>query len=82
VKRHAAVTEPRAVGELLRAIDGYQGHPATTAALELAPHVFLRLVKLRAAHWNEVDFEQALWRIPATRTKCDANISCLSVDKL
>lgn len=34
----AAITEPRRVGELLRAIDGYGGQPSTAYALRLAPH--------------------------------------------
>ncbi len=33
----AAIVEPARIGELLRAIDGYQGHLAVTAALKLAP---------------------------------------------
>ena len=36
-KNRAALTDPARVGELLRAIDGYQGEPATAAALKLAP---------------------------------------------
>jgi hypothetical protein len=33
VTHHAALTEPRRVGELLRAVDGYPGQPTTRAAL-------------------------------------------------
>lgn len=69
VRSHAAITEPRAVGELLRAIDGYQGQPATAAALKLAPHVFLRPGELRAARWHEIYLDSATWRVAAERTK-------------
>lgn len=69
VRNHAAITEPRAVGELLRAIDDYQGQPATAAALKLLPHVFLRPGELRAAQWSEIDLEAHTWRVPAERTK-------------
>lgn len=31
------VTDPKRVGELLRAIDAYNGQPATEAAFRLAP---------------------------------------------
>ena len=40
VKNMAAVTEPRAVGHLLRAIDGYQGNPLIRAALVLSALLF------------------------------------------
>jgi integrase len=69
VKHHAAVTDPKAVGGLLRAIHGYEGHPVTRTALKLAPLVFLRPGELRHAEWAEIDLEAALWTIPATRMK-------------
>ena len=64
-----AVTDPRRVGELLRAIDGYQAQPSTMYALRLAPHVFLRPGELRAGRWSEIDWDAALWRVPAERMK-------------
>lgn len=70
-KHHAAITDPRAVGGLLRAIDGYDGQPVTQAALKLAPYVFVRPIELRAADWDEfaLDSDEPIWRIPAERTK-------------
>ncbi|HEV2517042.1 MAG TPA: integrase arm-type DNA-binding domain-containing protein [Devosia sp.] len=68
-KHHAAITEPKALGELLRAIDGYQGQPATLFALRLAPHIFQRPGEVRQMEWSEVDFDKAVWTIPATRMK-------------
>lgn len=69
VKNHAAITDPREVGELLRAIDGYEGQPSTHYALRLAPHVFVRPGELRQAEWSEFDLESAVWTIPSSRTK-------------
>lgn len=69
VKHHAAVLEPLKVGELLRAIDGYGGKIETKIALQLLPHVYLRPGELRKAEWSEIDFEAAIWRVPAERTK-------------
>jgi integrase len=66
---HAAVTEPAKIGELLRAIDGYHGQPATEAALKLAPLVFVRPGELSAATWAEFDLDGAEWRIPEERMK-------------
>lgn len=69
VKHHAAITDPRAVGGLLRAIHDYEGHPVTRAALKLAPLVFLRPGELRHAEWSEIDLDAATWTIPAGRMK-------------
>lgn len=71
-KHHASITDPKAVGELLRDIDGYQGAFITRCALRLAPLVFLRPGELRKAEWAEIDLDKAEWRIPATRMKMNA----------
>lgn len=68
-KHLAAIIEPKRVGELLRAIDGYEGQPATLIALKLSPHVFVRPGELRRAEWSEIDFDAAIWRIPAAKMK-------------
>src|SRR5262249_30787663 len=41
----------------------------TKAALQIAPHVFVRPNELRYAEWSEFDFESATWTIPARRMK-------------
>jgi integrase len=69
VKHHAAIVEPKKVGELLRAIDTYTGRPETLHALRIAPHVFLRPGELRQAKWSEIDFAEKVWRVPAERMK-------------
>lgn len=66
---HAAITDPVAIGHLLRAIDGYSGQPVTLAALKLAPLMFVRPGELRQAEWSEVNLDAAEWRIPAGRMK-------------
>jgi integrase len=65
----AAMTDPKAIGELLRAIDGYEGYFVTKCALRLAPLVFVRPGELRNAEWSELDLESAEWNIPAERMK-------------
>lgn len=69
----AAITDPNKVGELLRAIHGYSGHPATVAALKLAPLLFVRPGELRHAEWSEIDLEAAEWRIPGAKMKMGAD---------
>jgi len=65
----AALIEPRELGALLRAIDGYVGQPATAFALRVLPYVFVRPGELRAGEWSEFDLDAGEWRIPAARTK-------------
>lgn len=69
VKHFAAITRPSEVGALLRAIDGYKGHKVTVMAMRLSPHVLLRPGELRQAEWTDIDFEEAIWFIPAERMK-------------
>lgn len=69
----AAILERPKVGELLRAIESYDGQPATRAALRLLPHVFLRSTELRGGKWPEVNFKTAQWRIPKSRMKPGKN---------
>ncbi len=71
----AALTDPSKIGELLRAIEGFDGQYATRQALRLAPHVFVRPGELRAAEWSEIDLDGGEWRIPATRMKMGAEHS-------
>lgn len=66
---HAAITEPKAIGALLRAIDGYQGYFVTKCALRIAPLVFVRPGELRKAEWTEISLDRAEWNIPAERMK-------------
>jgi integrase len=68
-KHHASVKDPKAIGALLRAIDGYQGSLITKCALRLAPLLFVRPGELRKAEWTELNLDGAEWRIPAERMK-------------
>lgn len=69
VTHRSAILEPGAVGELLRAIDGFSGQPLTHLALKLTPHVFVRPGELRRAEWSEFDFDRSVWIIPADKMK-------------
>ncbi|HYE37517.1 tyrosine-type recombinase/integrase [Methylocaldum sp.] len=65
----AAVTDPRKVGELLRAIDAFEGTFPVKCALRLAPLVFVRPGELRAAEWAHIDLDAAEWSYTVTKTK-------------
>lgn len=69
VKHRAAVTDRAAFGGMLRAIDGYDGQPVTKHALQLMALLFPRPGELRMAAWEEFDIPNAVWTIPAERTK-------------
>ncbi|WP_283744284.1 integrase arm-type DNA-binding domain-containing protein [Sideroxydans sp. CL21] len=68
-QHRAAITDPKAIGALLRAMDDYQGAFVTKCALRLAPLVFVRPGELRKADWIEIDLDKAEWNIPAERMK-------------
>ncbi len=69
VKHRAAITEPKELGALLRAIEAFEGQPTTVAALKLMAILFPRPGELRLAEWREFDLANALWTIPASRAK-------------
>ena len=60
----ATMIDPKAIGELLRAIDNYHGSFVTKCALQLAPLVFVRPGELRAAEWCEINLDTAESGIP------------------
>ena len=65
----STITDPKIIGILLRDIYEYNGNLIVTAALRMAPYVFVRPGELRNAEWSEFDFDKAEWRIPASRMK-------------
>lgn len=70
-KHMATMTDPKEVGGLLRAIDGYEGDITTKYALKLTPYVMLRPGELRHAEWSEIDLKKKQWKIPAAKMKMD-----------
>jgi integrase len=70
-RHHASITDPKKVGELMRAIGGFSGTLPVACALRLAPLLFVRPGELRKADWSEFDLDGAhpQWRIPAPRMK-------------
>lgn len=71
-KHHASITDPKAIGELLRAMESYKGSLITRCALKLSALVFVRPGELRRAEWSEINFDTAEWRIPAHKMKARA----------
>lgn len=60
------------IGELpnlLRAIDNSKSTPVTRLAVKFMALTFVRTTELIGARWNEIDFDNAQWRLPAERMK-------------
>ncbi|WP_194720925.1 tyrosine-type recombinase/integrase [Noviherbaspirillum malthae] len=55
--------------EFMRKLAEYDGRKVTALAIRFMAYTFVRTGELRGAEWNEIDFEGALWRIPAERMK-------------
>jgi integrase len=68
-QHRSAIIEPKEFAKLLQSIDGYTGHFETRCALKLMPLLFTRTQELLNATWPEVNFDDALWIIPASRMK-------------
>jgi len=65
-----AIIDPVEFGKLLRAVEAYDcGLAQTGFALRLAPHLAVRPAEMRKARWSEIDFDKAVWVIPAERMK-------------
>jgi len=68
-KHRAAITDPLQVGELLRNMKAYQGHPVTRAALQLSVLLLLRPGELRHMEWSWIDLDGATLTVPAETMK-------------
>ncbi len=64
---HRAALELKRLPEFLQRIDDYKGRPLTKLAVKLTLLVFIRSSELRFARWDEIDFENAMWTLPAER---------------
>ncbi|MDR2991934.1 MAG: integrase arm-type DNA-binding domain-containing protein [Burkholderiaceae bacterium] len=69
VKHMAAILEPARLGDLMRAIPGYNGFNTTKAALKLSALLLLRPGNIRAMEWAWVDLDKAMLTIPAESMK-------------
>ncbi len=47
----------------------YGGYRPTVLALRILAHTFVRTSELRKAEWSEIDWDGAVWTIPAERMK-------------
>lgn len=67
-----AITDPKELAHLLRAIDQFKGSFVTRCAMQLASMWFCRPGDLRKAEWIEIDFDRSELNIPIERMKLTA----------
>ena len=65
----AALTDPKELAPLLKAVEGYQGSFVVKCAMQLLPMLFVRPGELRHMEWTELDLDAAQWNIPAVKMK-------------
>lgn len=68
-RSYAAILDPDKLGQLLRAVDDFEGSLLTKLALRLAPHIYVRPGELRHAEWEEFNLDENIWRIPSSKMK-------------
>ncbi len=69
VQHRPAIIDERELGVLMRAVDEYDGWPTLRAALQLTALTMTRPGDVRFMRRSEINFERAVWCIPAERMK-------------
>nr|WP_276539584.1 integrase arm-type DNA-binding domain-containing protein [Alcaligenes faecalis] len=73
VENFPAITDPARLGELLRAMRGYEGRGVVVrAALNLLPLLAQRPGQVAKMEWSQLDFDNRLWAVPAEIMKMRA----------
>lgn len=67
--KHNRPLSSKEIPLIVEAMQKFGGFRSTRIAIELLLLTFVRTVELRKATWDEIDFDNAVWRIPAARMK-------------
>jgi len=68
-KHYPTFTKDHDIKGLLNSIDEYMGDYTTKMALKMIPYVFVRSFNIRHCEWNEINFNDKEWIIPAHKMK-------------
>lgn len=68
-KHRAAITDREGLGSLLRSIEVFEGQATTCFALKLLVITAQRPGEIRHAKWEEFDFQEKVWSLPASKMK-------------
>lgn len=66
---YPTITDPKEIGNLLRAIDIYNGTYTVRCALQIMPYLALRPGNIAKMEWSELDLDKAILTIPAKKMK-------------
>ena len=66
---YPAITDPKQLGDFLRAAEGYTGWLVVKSAIILTVQIFLRQGELRQSKWSYIDFDTGTWNLPAEDMK-------------
>lgn len=69
VKQHLPSLTPEELPELIKSINRASINGSTRRLIEWQLHTMVRPGEAVGARWDEIDFEKALWHIPAERMK-------------
>jgi len=67
-RHHPALTDPRDVALLMKAIYSYEGTFIVQQALKITPLLFQRPGEIRTMRWVDIDFAGREWRYLVTKT--------------
>jgi len=70
---HRKALASRDLPEFFNKLEHFDTHPVVRLATKMLIHTFVRSGELRHAKWDEIDFEERFWHIPANRMKMNAD---------
>lgn len=70
--KHLNALQAKELPEFFSKLESFDSHAIVKAATKLVAHTFIRSKELRETPWEEIDFENRLWNIPAKRMKTHA----------
>ncbi|MBE0440638.1 MULTISPECIES: tyrosine-type recombinase/integrase [unclassified Psychrobacter] len=76
-KHHPTTLDPKDLGELLNAIDDYQGSFEVRTAIKLMPMLFVRAGELRYALWNDFCLDEGTWTFTPRKTQRRTGLSLI-----
>jgi integrase len=65
----AAIIDPKALGHLIAALEGFEGQATTRIGLKLLAILAQRPGEIRNAVWSEFNLKERIWSIPAAKMK-------------
>ncbi|MDQ0317710.1 tyrosine-type recombinase/integrase [Amorphus orientalis] len=68
-KHHPAIVDIAPLRTLLKTIDDYRGHPTMRLTTLFLAYTFTRPGEVRLSTWDEIDYEDDVWRIHPERMK-------------